>query len=455
MNVAFDKELVEEKPPVAPWRRYVNGLIAAEISRLSRYADQVIQLLPRHEDGGVLLDQIDAPVKRCCDTIEQLSSLRDRRDDRSVLLLNGSFNHEYDIEEKLHRLHARMSRGSRLVVVAYNPYLRWLYTWANRVGIRQGEMPTTFLTETDLLNLARLSGFEVVRYRPVAFSPAPLAGVGTFLNRLLPSVPLIRHLSFATVLVLRPVIAEATRPSLSVIIPARNERGNIAAAVERFPVGAFGTTEILFVEGNSTDGTAEEIDRVCRSYSGPLTLAAYRQTGRGKADAVRLGMSKAQGDLVTILDADLTMPPELLPRFYDAYCRGKADFINGSRLVYPMEGEAMKFLNSLGNVFFAKALSFVMGTRLGDSLCGTKLFARRDYERFIAWRRDFGDFDPFGDFEILFPAASLGLGVIDVPIRYRARTYGTTNIRRFRDGLLLLRMTLIGWWRLACGAPVR
>jgi glycosyltransferase involved in cell wall biosynthesis len=182
-----------------------------------------------------------------------------------------------------------------------------------------------------------------------------------------------------------------------------------------------------------------------------LTVRAFQQTGRGKVDAVRLGFSKATGDLLTILDADLTMPPELLPRFVEAYARGLGDFVNGTRLVYPMEGEAMRFLNRLGNIFFAKMVSRVLEQPLADTLCGTKLLARRDYERFVAWRADFGDFDPFGDFEMLFPAALLGLGVIDVPVAYRSRTYGSTNIHRFRDGLRLLKMVVIGFVRFRMG----
>jgi glycosyltransferase involved in cell wall biosynthesis len=170
---------------------------------------------------------------------------------------------------------------------------------------------------------------------------------------------------------------------------------------------------------------------------------------------VRLGFSQAEGDLLTILDADLTMPPELLGRFYAAYCQGHADFINGSRLVYPMEGNAMRFLNRLGNVFFAKALSWVLDTQIGDSLCGTKLLARHDYERMISWRGDFGDFDPFGDFELIFPAAVLGLGIVDIPIRYRDRTYGSTSISRFRHGFMLLNMTLIGLYRIKLGMMKR
>jgi glycosyltransferase involved in cell wall biosynthesis len=182
-----------------------------------------------------------------------------------------------------------------------------------------------------------------------------------------------------------------------------------------------------------------------------FAIRAFQQTGKGKGDAVRLGFSHATSDLVTILDADLTMPPELLHRFYDAWCSGTADFVNGSRLTYPMEGEAMRFLNRLGNVFFARAVSHVLDARYTDTLCGTKLLARADWLRMQRWRADFGDFDPFGDFELLFPAAVLGLGNVDVPIAYRARTYGSTNIQRFRHGFQLLKMTLVGLFRVRAG----
>lgn len=318
--------------------------------------------------------------------------------------------------------------------------------------MKAGGMPTTFLTITDLDNLCRLAGFERVRVRPVGYVPWRLLGIGSLVNRILPAIPLLRHLSLATVIVLRPVISDAPdrRATVSVVIPARNERGNIEPALLRLPdLGS--DVEVIFVEGHSNDGTWEEIERVQAAFGDRMSIRAYRQAGKGKADAVRLGFEHASGDLLTILDADLTMPPELLPRFVDAYRRGVADFINGSRIVYPMEGAAMRFLNRLGNVFFAKTLSWILGVRLGDCLCGTKLMRRDDYARMVRWRRDFGDFDPFGDFELLFPAATLGLGLVDVPIRYRARTYGSTQISRFRHGLMLLKMTFIGFLRLKLG----
>ena len=455
MNLAekIDPTATPESTKNAPasWRRYVNSLIASEISLLTRYCSKLLQLAPRSSDTGLLLESIDCKEKKVVKSVEELTEKIQPLSEHTAILLNGNFNHEHDIEGLLRSLHRTLPRSGRIVVVAYNPYLRWLYRWANEFGLRQGEQPSTFVTTTDLDNMARLSNFEVVRTRSVGFIPWSLAGVGTFLNRILPAIPFIRWFSLASIITLRPIKPVEQKPSLTVVIPARNERGNIEAALKRMPdLGA--PLEIMFVEGHSSDGTWEEIQRVASLYGSSYKIRCFQQTGKGKADAVRLGFSEASGELLTILDADLTMPPELLGRFYDAWCRGLGDFVNGNRLVYPMEGAAMKFLNWLGNVFFAKALSSVLGARLGDSLCGTKMVTKADYARFCAWRKDFGEFDPFGDFELLFPAALLGLGIIDIPIRYRDRVYGSTNIRRFYHGWMLLKMTAIGFFRLKLGA---
>lgn len=436
---------------VSSWRLYVNELIATEISSFARYFKRLIQWSPRSVDSGILFSAIDCPEKLVARDESEIfrSELSDRQ--HSVILINGNFNHDYDIEATLGRIRTRLSRHDRIAVVLYNPYFRFLYRLANSLGLREGAQPDTFLTRTDLGNIAQLAGFEVVRLRPAVYIPWRLFGLGNVLNRLFVAVPVVRWLGLVTVAILRPKLPDSRLPSLSIIIPARNEKGNIENALKRMPEFGGAKLEVIFVEGHSSDGTWEEIERVVERYKDKYQLSAFRQTGKGKNDAVRLGFQKARHDIVTILDADLTMPPELLERFYYAYQTGLADFVNGSRLVYPMEGQAMRFLNRLGNIFFAKALSVVLGTRLGDSLCGTKLLNRQDYLRICQWRSDFGDFDPFGDFELLFPAAVLGLGVIDIPVRYRDRVYGSTNIRRFYHGWMLLKMTWIGLKRITLG----
>lgn len=434
----------------AKMRLYYSKLIAREISKFTPYFDQLIQFSPQSNDPGTLLENIKCSKKSVAKSNQEFPDLTGEQTKTTAVLVNGNFNHDCDIQDSLDFFKERISRTTRVIAVLYNPYLAFLFGWATKLGIRRGPLPSTFLTVADMENLAELCDYSIVKARPVAYCPFSLFGLGNLINAILPVIPGIRMLSFVNVMVLRPRIASGKqKPSLTVVIPARNEFGNIESAIQRLPdLGC--PIEVIFVEGHSKDRTWDEILRVKDLYPN-YKISAFQQTGVGKSDAVRLGFEKASCDLLTILDADLTMPPEKLGRFYNAYCLGQADFINGSRLVYPMENEAMRPLNKLGNKFFAKALSFVLGTRLTDSLCGTKLVTRHDYTRMIHWRKDFGDFDPFGDFELLFPASVLGLGIVDIPIAYKNRVYGSTQIRRFYHGLMLLRMVWVGFYKIALG----
>lgn len=437
-------------PEVSRWQHYSYKVIAKEISQITRYSDRTIQWMPRPEDPGVVFNNIDCPNKAVISS-ESLESLNSKPDEHLVFFLNGNLNYSYDIKAILSNLRNNLPRAGRVIIAAYNPYVSFLYKLASRLGLRKGPETTTFVTDTDLRNICKLSGFECIRRRPTLYVPFHLWGLGSLINRMISVTPFLNRFSLVEIFTLRPLASTITKPSLSIVIPARNERGNIENALQRLPDLNGAKIEVIFIEGHSKDGTWEEILRVQELYKDKISIQSAQQTGVGKVDAVRLGFSMAKGDLLTILDADLTMPPELLPTFYEAYTKGLADFINGTRLVYPMEGDAMRFLNRLGNIFFAKALSYVLGVRLGDSLCGTKLVSRKDYERITKWREDFGDFDPFGDFELLFPAATLGLGIVDIPVRYRSRVYGTTNISRFRHGFILLKMTLTGFFRIKVG----
>ena len=450
--MSHENNLDEKEIRTKGWRHYTNGLIAAELSRFTLYYDRVVQWLPRSEDEGLILRLLKAREKFVVHEEEFDLDLKDERAKRTAVLLNGTINHHHDIQRLLTRLRGRLARTSRVVLIAYNPYLGWLYRLTHALGVRKGEVPSTFVTREDLRNIAKLAGYEMIRVRPVAYFPWKFLGIGDVLNQILPAIPVLRWSSLASVVILRPIVNEGSRkPSLSCVVPARNERGTIENVIKGIPnLGC--SLEIIFVEGHSTDGTWEEIQRVSREYGAKFKIVAFQQEGKGKADAVRLGFSKATGELITILDADLAVSPEMLGRFYEAYCEGHGDFINGSRLIYPMEEQAMRFLNRLGNVFFAKALSWELDTHLSDSLCGTKLLTKHDYERMESWRANFGNFDPFGDFELIFPAAILGLGIVDVPIRYRSRTYGITNISRFSHGLMLFRMMLIAFFRFRMGS---
>jgi glycosyltransferase involved in cell wall biosynthesis len=198
--------------------------------------------------------------------------------------------------------------------------------------------------------------------------------------------------------------------------------------------------EVIFVEGHSKDKTFEVIKEEIANYKGAYKLKLYKQLGKGKGDAVRLGFSKAKNDLLMILDADLTVDPKELPKFYNAFIAGKGDLIMGSRLIYPMEKLATRSLNVLGNRFFSWAFTFLLDQKVKDTLCGTKVLSKLDYEKISKNRSIFGDFDPFGDYDLIFGAAKLNLRIVEIPIRYKERVYGQTNISRFSQGWLLFKM---------------
>ncbi len=356
-----------------------------------------------------------------------------------------------DVQAALENLRAAAHPRTRLCLTSVNnvwtPVLR-LGQW---LGAVTRQPPSNWLSTKDLVNLLELSGWEVVHQSTEQLFPFRVPLLSGFFNRFLVRLPGLRHFGSSLYVVALPAPEPlAGDLSCSVIVPARNESGNIRAALERIPV--LGTrTEVIFVEGHSRDDTWAAIQREVAAYRGPLELHAMQQPGRGKWDAVRTGFAAATGDVLVIQDADLTAPPEDLPKFFAAVASGRVEFANGSRLVYPMEKEAMRFLNLLGNKFFALALSFTLGQPIKDSLCGTKMLLRRDYERILARIAVLGDFDPFGDFNLLFGAALLKLRIRDIPVRYKDRTYGATNISRFRHGWLLLKMTAFGMLKLKFG----
>lgn len=358
-----------------------------------------------------------------------------------------------DIQNALERLKSLLAPGGRIVLTYYNFLWEPALKLAERLGLKTHWPDQNWLSMADIESLLHLSGFEVFRRGTDILMPAHVPGVSTALNRIGAQIPLARDLSLVSYFVARPVAETmpAVLPSVSVICPCRNEKGNIRDAIARTPVMG-SETELIFVDGNSSDGTVEEIEAAIREYKGPLKLRLVPQgQGKGKGDAVRKGFAAAKCDVLMILDSDLTVPPEDLPKFYRALVSGKGEFINGVRLVYPMEGQAMRFLNLLGNKFFSSALSWLLEQPIKDSLCGTKVLYQSAYQRIADNRNFFGEFDPFGDFDLLFGAARLNMRIVDLPVRYRARTYGETKIDRFAHGWLLFKMTAFGFKKLRMG----
>jgi SAM-dependent methyltransferase len=362
-----------------------------------------------------------------------------------VIILSDVLNQAGDVEVLLRRLHTVSHAGTRVLINIHNTLWRPLIGLGQMLGLARRTPPSNWLSCSDVVNLSQLAEWEVLKTFGQILLPVPIPLLAAFVNRWI--APAAGFACLTTFLVARPVPRKRREVGVvSVVVPARNEAGSLAQLLTRVPrLGS--ETELIIIEGHSKDNTWEVIQSLPDVFPGGR-IRKMRQTGKGKGNAVREAFAGASGEIVTILDADLTMPPEDLPKYVEALSSGKADFANGVRLVYPMDQQAMRFANLCANKAFSLVFSWLLGQPVKDTLCGTKAMWKKDYTRLDANRAYFGDFDPFGDFDLLFGADKLNLKIVDVPIRYCERFYGETNIQRWRHGVILLGMVIFAARRL-------
>lgn len=429
-------------------RTYFYRLLYRYMSIYIRPDNTVVEINPQ---SGVLSRYfknmkilfLSKPSNNNCEGCEKIPNLEALiQESPEYILLNGNIHYERDLQSFMEKLHLACNASTRLVFTYYSALWKPLFKLATSLGLRQKTMEENWITHHDIANILVLSDFETVSSESKIIIPFYIPFISNFVNRYIAPLPFFRSLCIVNILVARPMSRRKNNKlSVSVVVPARNEAGNIEAIIKRLPkMGP--DDELIFVEGNSTDNTWEVINDVYVRYADKMNIKIARQDGKGKGDAVRKGFMLASKEILMILDADMTVPPETLPMFYKGIVEDKGEFMNGSRLVYPMEKEAMRFFNILGNKFFAMAFSFVLGQKFKDTLCGTKVLTKENYKRIAANREFFGDFDPFGDFDLIFGAARLNLKIREVPISYKERTYGSTNISRWTHGLILLQMLI-------------
>ena len=360
------------------------------------------------------------------------------------IILSSLLGELDDIQTFLENLQSATHPGTRIIVDFYNYLWEPILKFGEHVGLKMPQRLQNWLPLEHIENLFHLAGYDIVKKGYRILFPKYIPLLSYLFNNALARLPFIRRFSLLEVMVARakrtPEEILSSEYTCSIVIPCKNEKENIEPAILRVPqMGPH--DEIIFVDGNSTDGTVSEIMRMISENPDRDIKLIHQGDGVGKGDAVRKGFAAAEGDVLMILDADLTVPPEDLSKFYDAIVSDKGEFINGSRLVYPMRKGAMRFLNLLGNRLFSHFFTGILEQRFSDTLCGTKVLFRKDYEKICKGRSFFGDFDPFGDFDLIFGAVKLNLKIAEVPIRYRERSYGDTKISRFYHGWLLWKMT--------------
>jgi len=379
-------------------------------------------------------------LRFACADAHDLGELAEREGHFEWVVVSDLANDVWDVQRVLQQAHSLCADSGRIVLNIYSHLWEPLLQAVRAIGLAPPTLEQSWLTLDDLRQLLELSGLQMLRRWQEVLLPLDIPLLSPLANRYLAKLPPLRWFDLTNLIVARPA-PRAAAPALrrvSVIVPARNEAGNVAEIFRRVPEMGAGT-ELVFVEGGSTDDTYAAIAAAIAANP-QRRCQLLRQPGAGKGDAVRAGFAAASGDMLMILDADLSVMPEDLPRFYAALATGHGEFINGVRLVYPMQEQAMRFFNLVGNKFFSAAFSWLLGQPIKDTLCGTKALWRDDYAQLAANRAHFGDFDPFGDFDLIFGAARMSRRIVDIPVRYRARTYGDTNIQRWRHGWILLKM---------------
>ena len=439
--------------PLRTWGDYYHRQINKIYSRLVPEGSEVLEigcgqgelLAALKPSYGVGIDFSDEVLKQATQRYPQLTFMNSEAhaleldQEFDVIILSDLVNDLFDVQAVFESIRSLARPDSRIIINFYSKLWEIPLKTVQFLGLAKPMLEQNWLTAEDIDNLLQLTGFETIKHWPEIIWPVSIPILTNILNRYLAKVWPFKYLALTKFIIARPKIRQKiSNPSVSVIVPTLNEAGNIEKVIERTPeMGAM--TEIIFVDGPSTDDTFSTIKNVIRNNP-HRKIRAFQQTGKGKGDAVRLGFSKAEGEMLMILDADLTVPPENLPRFFEAIISGRGEFINGVRLVYPMEVEAMRYLNLVGNKFFSLAFSWLLGQPIKDTLCGTKVLRKTDYNKIVKNRSYFGEFDPFGDFDLLFGAAKLNLKIIEIPIRYVERTYGSTSINPNRE---------------TCGCPCR
>ena len=384
--------------------------------------------------------------------ISKLSSILDRNEKFDYIILSDTIGYLEDIQTTLESLHQYCNKETRLIISYYSPMWTPIFSLATLFRFKMPEIKTQLMNLNDIKNFLNIANFDVVRLEKKILSPLKLFGIGRIINRYLATMPILSFFCLRHYVVARSLkkACKEEYNSASIIIPCKNEEGNIEQAIARLPKFSK-NLEVIFVEGNSKDKTWEKIQVIKKKYNtqgSRFKIRSFKQKGKGKADAVFMGFEKAKNEVLFILDADLTVPPEELPKFWKKISCGEAEYLNGTRLIYPMDNDAMRFLNYLANKMFSVIFSWILSQRYTDTLCGTKVITKKNYQKIKIKNKDLGNFDPFGDFFIIFGSSRLCLKMKEIPIRYKARSYGETQISRFSHGLMLIKMVIFAFFKI-------
>lgn len=341
-----------------------------------------------------------------------------------------------DIYLFLEKLNNLLEDNGKLILSSVNT--RWgnLLKIAELLGLKSKTNNFSYIHLNKIEKISNGAGYDLIETITRQFIPFKFLYLGNIINKILELLLFYFKFGVKTYIVLRKISIREKSLSKTIIIPAKNEEGNLEELVSRIP--KFENCEIIFSIGESSDRTLEVSKKIIDKNS-DFNIKLIEQSKNGKANAVWEAIALSSGDVLAILDSDLSVDPETLKDFFKIIESNSADFVNGTRLVYEMEKGSMRIINKLGNRVFQYLIGKIINEDLTDSLCGTKVFKKDLIKKIFWWQDNFNLKDPFGDFDLIFAASYTGQKILEYPIHYRTRKYGTTQISRFRDGFKLVK----------------
>ena len=356
-----------------------------------------------------------------------------------TIILTDLFEVSTDILELLSMVNKLLGKDGIIVICSINQKWNRILNLFERLNLKDENQKRLFINSTIVLNIAKVTGLEFVTQRNKQIFPFRMLGLGSLINNILEILffPFSFGIRIYSILNQQEKFNEEKKYSKSIIIPAKNEEKNLKPLLNQIPE-LEEDHEIILAIGDSEDKTYEVAKEIKEARCWPFEVKVIKQTGKGKANAVWEAVEEASKEVIIILDADISVNPETIVQFNSVIDTGKASFVNGTRLIYGMESGAMRIVNNLGNRIFQYIVSIIIGQKITDSLCGTKVFFRKDFNKIKLWKELVQMKDPFGDFDMIFTAGYFGLKILEIPVRYQARVYGVTQIKRFRDGYKLI-----------------
>ena len=356
-----------------------------------------------------------------------------------TIILTDLFEVSTDILELLSMVNKLLGKDGVIVICSINQKWNRILNLFERLNLKDENQKRLFINSNIVLNIAKVTGLEFVTQRNKQIFPFKMLGLGSLINNILEILffPFSFGIRIYSILNQQEKFNEEKKYSKSIIIPAKNEEKNLKPLLNQIPK-LEEDHEIILAIGDSEDKTYEVAKEIKEARCWPFEVKVIKQTGKGKANAVWEAVEEASKEVIIILDADISVNPETIVQFNSVIDTGKASFVNGTRLIYGMESGAMRIVNNLGNRIFQYIVSIIIGQKITDSLCGTKVFFRKDFNKIKIWKELVQMKDPFGDFDMIFTAGYFGLKILEIPVRYQARVYGVTQIKRFRDGYKLI-----------------